>query len=150
MINDWIKLNCEKLGISSQVNLIMSEPSFFATPTTRACIGVNLDDLSEVDLHLNKKFFNEKTTFFDAAVVLAHEFRHFWQVLNTKQSGNYKTSDEAADIREYNEQELEVDAWAWAVYIMQQQYGVYPTFDSISPEYTALVMKRAAEIKNEQ
>lgn len=46
MVKQWIKLNCEKLGIASKVNVIMSEPSFFATPTMQACLGVDLDNLS--------------------------------------------------------------------------------------------------------
>lgn len=105
-----------------------------------------------MDLHLNKKFFNDKTTFFNTAVTISHELRHLWQVgckNSVEALAEYTTSDKVADIRAYNEQELEIDAWAWATYMMELQYGVHPTFDKISPEYTKQVLQRADVIKAE-
>lgn len=114
----------------------------------------DLDDLSNIELHLNNSLKWKDMPFEEAALVISHELRHLWQILTPGQSGSrlksYKTSDKTESIEQYNEQELEVDAWAWASYMMQRELaGIYPTFDFIGEDYTKKVLERAKEIKIE-
>lgn len=150
MINDWINLNCDLLKIPCP-GLKFSEASFFKTATTQACLVGDLDDLNSVELHLNKKMFTKETPFFNVAIAISHELRHYWQLLyknGYEALKCYKTSDNAKSIHEYNEQELELDAWAWACYIMRREFnGAHPTFDFMGEGYTKKVLSLSEQIR---
>ena len=145
MITKWINLNCKLLKIPTP-RLVFADASTFPTNTTRACITGDLADIKSVEMRLSKSYFNNDTPFFLAAVTIAHELRHFWQMLNIERPPYFKSNN--VTIKEYNEQDLELDAWAWASYIMQREYGVYPTFDFLGEEYTQKVLSLADAIKD--
>lgn len=151
-VSDWVELNCNLLGIPCPT-LKFSAPSFFLTSTTQACIVGDLDDLSKTELHLNEAVFTKAIPFWKAAIAISHELRHFWQLFYDKGYTvirGYKTSDELKSLKEYNEQELELDAWAWACYVTQREFdGAYPTFDFMGKDYTKKVLERAEQIKKE-
>lgn len=150
-IKEFVELNCGLLKIPCPT-VKFSAPSFFLTPTTQACIVGDLDDLNGTELHLNEEVFTKTTPFWKVAVAISHELRHFWQLLyknGYELLKGYKTSDKADSIKEYNEQELEIDAWAWVCYVMQKFFGEYPTFDFMGNGYTEKVLARAEQIKKE-
>lgn len=152
IISDWIKLNCDLLKIPCPI-VKFSEPSFFRTLTTQACLVGDLDNLNGMELHLNEAVFTNTTPFWKVALALSHELRHFWQLIyknGYEALKGYKTSDIATSVNEYNEQELELDAWAWTCYIMQRTFdGSHPTFDFMGDGYTEKVLAIAEQIKKE-
>lgn len=152
-IQEIVKLNSEALKIPCP-KLILSPAGFFQTPTTRAAVTGDLDDLNSLELHLNRRYVSGSVEIWQLFVLISHEMRHVWQILNREQNdplNGYKTSDNATSVKEYNEQELELDAWAWACYMAQRNFnGAYPTFDFMGEGYTEKVLARAEQIAQEK
>ena len=126
--------------------LKISPAKFFKTPTTRAALIGN-EDLSDVELHVNRDYLRMfETDEPQAWLAISHEMRHFWQIVNGSALCDYETSDQT-DIETYNAQDLELDAWAWASYVLQNVFGLYPTFDFLGDGYTEKVLDRTKEIE---
>lgn len=72
----------------------------------------------------------------DYIFALVHELRHVWQIKNNKEMyfSNYKTIDMLNSVDEYNLQLAELDANAYAGYIMQKCFGLTPLYKGL-PEY---------------
>lgn len=147
-----VKLNIDALNIPFP-KLILSPARFFKTPTTRAAITGDLEDKNSVELHLNREYLSNNADLWQIFLIISHEMRHVWQILNRGQNdplNGYKTSDNTTSIKEYNEQEMELDAWAWACYMAQRNFnGAYPTFDFMGNGYTEKVLTRAEQIAQE-
>lgn len=146
-VNYCIQKNCELLQIP-EPKVFYSKPAYFKTETTRAAIVGRLDDGSSYELHLNTKYFNKNTKEYDCWITVSHELRHLWQMKSTLGQDSFSAYEQSnlLSIKEYNEQELEVDAWAWAFIMAIQVFGNYPDLDFLGEGYTEKVLEKAQEI----
>lgn len=119
-----------------------AEPTVFRTPTTVAALS---DDGTEIALNSTVKDFR----FLCFAV--AHEMRHLWQMKHKAAwMASYKPSDEAGGITEYNEQDAEIDANAFALIVLTDLLGQRPTLEQqLGSETWAKIRERADEIARE-
>ena len=81
----------------------------------------------------------------DAIFAIAHELRHLWQYKNGWDLAEVKDAD-ISDKEEYNLQEHEVDANAFA-YNYMLKFGLRPLFNGMSERVKNAIYKRAEEIK---
>lgn len=85
----------------------------------------------------------------DKAFALAHELRHVWQidhgwpVIGKPSPGQVSVSD-------YNLQQAEIDANAYAALVMQELFGVVPLFSGLPKNVVDKIRERAAEIGAER
>lgn len=143
-----VDYNCNKLNIRGpKIKLEAAISEVFATPTTKACMSSD----GKV-LRVNRRAveqWQENELPFDLWATLSHECRHAWQAKDKQfkwELGRYKNSAELSK-EEYNAQFLEIDAWAWAVIICKDMFGVELSFDKFfSPETCEKVKQRAIEI----
>lgn len=78
----------------------------------------------------------------------AHELRHVWQMKNTPQVFEaYKPREHCFTIQEYNLQEAELDANAYAGHIMIKLYGLHPRFDGMTDLVKNEIFKRMETLK---
>ena len=123
-IEKVVQLNAYILDIPVP-RIEVKKSSFFKTLTTRAAI---VGELAEIALCINEDFLVFlKNNEFERWLTISHEMRHLWQIVNGKGMQGYETSDRAS-ILNYNEQELELDAWAWATVAVVQNVGEVPDF----------------------
>ena len=116
---------CNKLDIS--VPIISFETSHFTSDTMLAqCLS------DGTKIYLRKKDIADP----DYLFAIVHELRHVWQIKTDKEKyfANYKTIDMLNSIEEYNLQPAELDANAYAGYIMQLYFGLTPLYKGL-PEY---------------
>lgn len=78
---------------------------------------------------LRKRYDND----LDYCFALAHELRHKWQ-LEKGYITEYKNSSKFKNIEEYNNQEIELDAHAFAYAYIAIWYGVEPKFNGLSKD----------------
>lgn len=84
----------------------------------------------------------------DLLFSVAHELRHIWQMQNTPQVfQNYKPREHCFTVQEYNLQEAELDANAYAGHIMIKLYGLYPRFDGMTDIVKNEIFKRMENLK---
>ncbi len=99
-------------------------------------------------IYLNKNF--DFPNIFDLYFVIAHEGRHIWQIKNNKfNKENYKQRTETEKMQEYNEQEAEIDAHAFAAAAMMKYAGIKPLFEMFEEEYKSKIYQKANIIYNE-
>lgn len=83
----------------------------------------------------------------DYFVAIAHECRHLWQ-FKTGKHNPPKTKDSYIDsakgLEEYSMQECELDANAYAQYIIKRDYGITLDFGYL-PEKAKIEIKRRAD-----
>lgn len=137
-----ISWNCTALSVPLPTIRIV-EPSELATNTVTCAVS---NDGRE--LLINKQFAESKDIFF-AWLALSHECRHIWQAKNMPELFNdYKTSA-YTNLQEYNAQPAEVDAWAWAVAVLGEKFGVRPTLEkNFGAELWAQIQSRARQISD--
>lgn len=93
---------------------------------------------------------NTDVTKLDLLFAVAHELRHAWQFQNRRQW--FKDYKEISEIgfEEYNLQQLEVDANAYATIVMKEAAGVMPQFQGYSPMVKTAIEERIYEILEEE
>ena len=140
-----IKQNCQVLGIAAPA-LRVEKASFFTTETTRAALVADDGEKSGACIVVNERFIDElKKDEVQAVLTLSHECRHRWQIVNLSLAGY--SSSESLSVEEYNEQDLEVDAWAWATIAMSHFFENVPDFKPVFGDALAKkIMDRASEI----
>lgn len=69
----------------------------------------------------------------DTYFAIAHELRHAWQIANGIDLSDYETVG-TLSVKEYNLQEAEIDANAYAYWIMVNWFGVKPLFNGMDKE----------------
>lgn len=69
----------------------------------------------------------------DTLFALAHEMRHLWQIDNNRFDVQAYV-ESGASLDDYSKQEVEIDANAYAVYVVSQILGAVPTFEKYSAE----------------
>ena len=83
----------------------------------------------------------------DYVFSIIHELRHLWQWKTDKRAyfDNYKNSD-ACSLEEYNLQIAELDANAYAAWIMIEEFGIKPLWEGQSDKVIDGINKRMVEI----
>lgn len=109
LIKTIIKYNCGVLKVQTP-NIKFVPAAEMATPTTMAAVSSTGDEIL-----LNKELYSIKEEF-RLYLILSHECRHLWQIKYCSDDylHGYHQSNEI-DVKAYNEQSAEVDAWAWAI-----------------------------------
>ncbi len=141
-VNAAVQWNCRVLSVP--VPLVrVAEPSEFATPTTKCAVS---SDGSE--LLINRSFAQGGNEPF-IWLALSHECRHIWQAFHADLFNGYRDSAQLS-VQEYNRQEAEIDAWAWAVVVLSKRFGVRPTLEkNFGAEAWAFIEDRARRIAEE-
>lgn len=116
----------------------------FPTATTMAAIVGSGKDFK---LWLNEDAKWASASDAEILFVVSHEMRHAWQIKNGWKFNCYKQSDELAR-GEYNDQDAEVDAWAWASVVYEKLVGNAPQLEKIfSCELIEKIKQRKSDIK---
>ena len=135
-----VEYNCRELRIS-EPNIRFVEADAFVTPTTKAATSRNGDGLI-----INYDFIESNPDAPMLWLILSHELRHIWQSKQVQYFDNYKTSAELS-IEKYNEQKAEIEAWAWAIIVVDEKFGIHPTLEKqFGNEFMQKVYDRVFEI----
>lgn len=82
-------------------------------------------------------------------VCIAHELRHKYQIDNSLfDTSAYQTSAVLSN-RDYNLQDVEIDANAYAYVIMYDNFGIDLKFNGLDRDIVQRIKKRAEKIRNE-
>ena len=139
MVFAFVNKVCEILEIETpQVSF---DVSMFHTQTT----------LAQCSSDAKMIYIRESdTTSLDTLFAIAHELRHVWQIQtdHTTFFNKYKPASEL-DIESYNQQLPELDANAFATFIMEDGFGVRPLFNGLSDDLRNEIFERAAQISKE-
>lgn len=120
-MNNHIKQICKDLKIKRP--MVSHDTSVFTSPTMMAMVS---PDGRTIHIPERKKDP-------DLLFSVAHELRHVWQMQNTPQVfETYKPREHCFTVQEYNLQEAELDANAYAGHIMIKLYGLSPRFDGMT------------------
>ena len=137
MINRFIKDVCEILNIATPD--ISYDTSHFSSPTMMAqcCPDGNTIFIKHCDKPNPDHFF-----------AVAHELRHVWQMQVDKHFyfDNYKPIDLISSVDEYNLQEAEIDANAFAGLVMLSFFKLQPQYQGLSDNVKQKILKRIDEI----
>lgn len=139
MIDKFIEKICGILNIEKPV--VSFDTSNFSTPTMSAQCSPDGGAI-----HLKKM---DKPTP-DYLFAISHELRHVWQIRtdSARWLPDYQPADRLT-VEEYNNQQAELDANAFATAIMADAFGIIPKFDGISESTKARIYERAKEIAKE-
>lgn len=97
----------------------------------------------ERTIHI-KKDLSDK----DYIFVLSHEMRHVYQEEKDLIKQDYKKKNETT-LSDYNTQENEIDANAFAMVILFNVLGIVPSFENLDQMAITRIKARAREIKKE-
>jgi hypothetical protein len=133
MINDFILDVCDILRIESPV--ISNKTDHFESDTMLAQCS---PDGSVIYLKECDKLS------YDLLFAVSHELRHVWQIRTNKEKylGDYKPVRLCESVTEYNLQEAEIDANAFAAAIMMDFYDVRPLFEGLPGEVKSRIWDR--------
>lgn len=145
-IEKVVELNAYILDISVPC-IEIKKSSFFKTKTTKVAIVGSLENIQNSMLCINEDFLLFLTNNeFECWLAISHEMRHLWQIVNGKSLQGYQTSDRIS-LASYNEQELEIDAWAWATVAVVQNVGKLPDYkQALGESLHKAIFDRAEEI----
>lgn len=145
-IEKIVELNAYILDIPVP-RIEIKKSSFFKTKTTKVAIVGSLENIQNSTLCINEDFLLFlKNNEFECWLAISHEMRHLWQIVNGKSLQGYQTSDRIS-LASYNEQELEIDAWAWATVAVVQNVGKLPDYkQALGESLHKAIFDRAEEI----
>lgn len=126
---------CKLLGIDQvSVSLVRNLPTLSKTMMAVYEPATNRIEIRD-DLHI-----------YDCYMAIAHECRHAYQRTKQDLSESYIPIAVISSIDKYNEQELEIDAIAFSLLIMDEWLNVKPTLDGLN---TSDIMKRKEDLRKE-
>lgn len=99
--------------------------SEFMTETMRAAVSVTNNKII-VNSDAIKNYQDDD---FEIWLTFSHECRHLWQ--NAQGETDDYIIRLKTDLKNYNFQPLEIDAWAWCVFVSQKNFGIIPVFEKI-------------------
>lgn len=141
MFDFIIQKNIDFLKIK-RPKILYKDRSFFSTPTTQSATA---DTGKEIALNTDFTSLLKKDEI-QACAILSHELRHCFQMQKKeiweKELKKYKTSN-LLSLNEYNEQLMEIDAWAWAFIMCRKLFRVKLTFEPFSEELKNRIYERA-------
>lgn len=114
----------------------ISAPCELMTDTTLAAMSADGRRLA-----IKSTITDERTIWF----AVSHEMRHAWQIKHSTDFSSYKTANESGKL-EYNSQEAEIDAHAWACIVINNVFKLQPMLDSLGKELADMVANRSEEI----
>ena len=87
----------------------------------------------------------------DLFYAVAHELRHIWQARTDGERylASYTPENLCASLEEYNQQDAEVDANAFAGLVMAFCFHIRPVFDSFSDSVRGKIEVRMDELAKE-
>lgn len=137
----FVKLICEDLCIVPPI--VKYDNKKFNSNTQLATLVVEKN--GRKILYLRKKY-NDVVTMM---VCIAHELRHKYQIDNSLfDTSAYQTST-VLNNRDYNLQDVEIDANAYAYVIMYDNFGIDVKFNGLDRDIVQRIKKRAEKIRNE-
>ena len=96
-------------------------------------------------LELGNSFSNELDMYF----AIAHELRHIYQYKNNLYDFSKYESNDNTDIHTYNNQDIEIDANAYAYIFIVYYFHMEPIFTGLSEDIINKIKKRAEKIAQE-
>lgn len=138
MVNysELIKIVCDDLKIDKP---IVKEVLFLHTPT-------QLAEYIPVDNLLN---YRTGKMPLDIMFAIAHELRHKWQAENCPDIFQDYANSTEINVEQYNLQNAEIDANAYAMVMIESGFGVTPQFKGLSEKVKKKILLRANEIMKE-
>lgn len=135
--NDFIEDICDLLNIP--IPTVSYDTSHFPTETMMAQC-----DLSGNTIYLKK--YDKPNP--DYLFSIAHELRHIWQFQDNKKIyfESYKPIELCTGTESYNLQAAEIDANAFAGFIMIEWFHLKPLYQGLSDSVTVKINKRIDEI----
>ena len=145
-IQSILDINFLNLGLTDidKPDILILSPEKFDPPTMKACVSSNGKTLLVNDRML-------ELTPMDTVWVVSHECRHIWQYKNAPEIiENYVPRDAATDLTEYNLQQAEIDANAWACLVLGDLFHQRPLLENaVGEEVWAKIQERMKEIKKD-
>lgn len=130
-IKGFIKGICDELGIPVPKIKINNR-----SDTQLACLVIN-DDKYTLLLR------NDYDNIIDVYFSLAHELRHEYQAVNDYfRKDCYKRRNKLS-LRDYNLQLEEIDANAFAYFIIVDEFKIKPLFNGLDKDIVEMIKKRA-------
>ncbi len=137
---DVVRQNCRALSVPVP-SVKVVEPSAFPSPTMESAVSKDGKRLI-----ISRAFAERPIELPRVWLVLSHECRHIWQAFRADLFADYRQSSELSVVA-YNAQPAEIDAWAWAVLVVSNRFGVRPTLEkTFGSELWALIETRAEQI----
>lgn len=138
MVNysEFIKIVCDDLKIDKP---IVKEVLFLHTPT-------QLAEYIPADNLLN---YRTGKMPLDIMFAITHELRHKWQAENYPDIFQDYVNSTEINVEQYNLQNAEIDANAYAMVIMESGFGVTPQFKGLSEKVKKKILLMANEIMKE-
>lgn len=137
---EFINEICKLLEIESPK--IVHDESVFLTSSQLGAMDINNNTL-----YLRSEY----KTKFDELFTIAHELRHVYQSKNIlwRNSLNSRRKNNESTTEFYNNQISELDANAFAAYIMMEMFKIKPMFIGLDKVTKAKIFNLAYEIKKE-
>ena len=135
----YVKFICDMLEIEFPEVKFKNNDSkhHFSTNTTLAVLVTEENTI----------YINHTISTLEIFFVIAHELRHLYQfTYYPKWFKGYLTSDHATSTEEYNLQFAEIDANAFAKIIMEAEFGISLSFNSLPVNVNKRINQRAEEI----
>lgn len=135
-----VRWNCRILNVPEPI-IRAVDPAELQTKTTRCALSLDGSRIA-----ISQDFINSNPGTAEVWLALSHECRHIWQIHHTEYMSSYKPSS-ALSVSEYNQQAAEIDAWAWAVVVLSDRFGVRPTLEeNLGVDVWLRIVERANEI----
>lgn len=135
-VRNFISFICDILLLDEPI--ISSDTSVFPTNTTFA-----MCDAEGKTIYLKPNIKED----YDLLFAIAHELRHVWQIRNDKSYFmDYAPSNVIRDTDTYNSQTAEIDANAFAAFILIALFGVQPQFNGLSEETKQTIFKHMESV----
>lgn len=139
-LKEFAKEICELLEI--EIPTIIYDDSVFLTNT----------QLGGIDLNTNILYLrNNYKTKFDELFAIAYELRHMYQNKSIlwRNSLYSRRKNNESSTEYYNNQESELDANAFAAYVMMDRFKIKPLFTGLDKITKRKIFKRVDDIKKE-
>lgn len=137
-IKGFIKGICDELEIPVPKIKINNR-----SDTHLACLVIN-DDKYTLLLR------NDYDNIIDVYFSLAHELRHEYQSVNGFfRTDRYQTRDKLS-LRDYNLQPEEIDANAFAYFVIVDEFKIKPLFNGLDKDIIEMIKKRAKWIRENE
>lgn len=103
--------------------------------------------LASADYHTMTITIKSSASGYDLLFSIAHEMRHLWQMrYRSDMFLDYSGANAKLSSDQYNQQEAEIDAHAFAAAIMRTGFGVTPLFNNMNEDTKKEIYRRADQI----
>ena len=137
-----ISWNCSTLSVPFPKVIRIANASEFISASLKCAVSSDGNELL-----INKDFAESNVDTLFIWLTLSHECRHIWQIQNREDLFKQYEQSSSLSVQEYNAQAAEIDAWAWAIIVVGNLFGVRPTFEeNFGAELWAQIQERAREI----